>query len=291
MSARSSAKNNTFSVSSWLQSATQHLALAGVETDRLDCLVLLEDATQKDRAWLLAHPEYELSLTTHKKLDKYIVRRANHEPLAYIRGTTEFYGRQFQINKHVLVPRPESESIIDLLLAHADTLPKNCTIVDIGTGSGILAVTAKLEIPTANVIATDISAQCRLLATENAAQCKADIQVIESDLLNKFSTQKTLLSTPVILLCNLPYVPKDYSINLAAKHEPDLALFSGADGLTHYRKLFEQIVSLDTAPQLIITESLAHQHDAIKLLAHKSGYSLVGTSGLAQIYIPAGSLA
>src|SRR4051812_18952492 len=88
---------------------------AGIGTARLDAMVLLEDCLSKDRAHLLAHPELELTAEQEKLLDAQIKRRLAHEPLAYIRGKTEFYGRDFLINKYVLEPRPESETIIDLL--------------------------------------------------------------------------------------------------------------------------------------------------------------------------------
>src|SRR5215471_10178286 len=100
---------------SWLQSSTLKLTEAGITTARLDCLVLLEDETGEDRSWLLAHPEHSLQIETTQKLNKKVIQRARHEPLAYIRKKTEFYGREFYIDHHVLEPRPESETMIDVL--------------------------------------------------------------------------------------------------------------------------------------------------------------------------------
>src|SRR5690348_11619250 len=101
-------------INDWLSSATKKLENSGIVTARLDALVLAEDATGKDRSYLLAHPEFVLKGPTFHKLELQIERRLNHEPLAYIRGKTEFYGREFVIDESVLEPRPESEAIIDL---------------------------------------------------------------------------------------------------------------------------------------------------------------------------------
>src|ERR1039458_8381365 len=98
----------------WLEFATKKFKQAGIGTARLDALVLLEDATGQKRGWLLAHPEHELQRSQIKKLHTQIVRRATHEPLAYIRGKTEFYGHEFVITSAVLEPRPESETMIEL---------------------------------------------------------------------------------------------------------------------------------------------------------------------------------
>src|ERR1700678_651148 len=102
-------------VDSWLNQASVRLEAAGIGTARLDCLILLEDVTNKDRSWLLAHPEHVLSPTQLKTLAGWLDRRTKHEPLAYIRHKTEFYGREFWIDERVLQPRPESESLIDEL--------------------------------------------------------------------------------------------------------------------------------------------------------------------------------
>jgi release factor glutamine methyltransferase len=90
----------------FLKSSEAKLKQAGISSARLDCLILLEDSTHKDRSWLLAHPEYELKVLQARRLERKIGRRATHVPLAYIRGHTEFYGRHFKVNRHVLEPRP-----------------------------------------------------------------------------------------------------------------------------------------------------------------------------------------
>jgi release factor glutamine methyltransferase len=96
-----------------LHQAEKQILAAGISSARLDALILLEDALHKDRAWILAHPEYQVSSIKVNRLLRKAERRARHVPLAYIRGHTEFYGRSFKVNRHVLEPRPESETMIE----------------------------------------------------------------------------------------------------------------------------------------------------------------------------------
>jgi release factor glutamine methyltransferase len=210
-----------------------------------------------------------------KHLEAQIQQRAAHEPLAYIRGKTEFYGRTFMVNKHVLEPRPETETMIDML----KTLSiKHANIVDIGTGSGAIAITAKLELPDSSVIATDIDLKCLEVARENAKKHLVNIEFVQGDLLGPLTEDKL-----DILLCNLPYVPNNFGVNKAALHEPHLAIFGGSDGLDLYRKLFTQLDSRPTKPQHILTESLPRQHQQLAQLAQKHAYELVETQDFIQL--------
>jgi release factor glutamine methyltransferase len=261
------------SINEWLKQAQNQLISAGVVTARLDCLVLLEDCLSKDRAQILAHPELELSLIELDLLTKLIERRVQHEPLAYIRGNTEFYGRNFMVDHRVLEPRPESETIIELLKSLQ--LPKEPHIVDVGTGSGMLAITAKLEIPEAVVTAIDIDAGCLAVAAENCKKYRLDIALLKSDLLNKYQGEAD------VLLCNLPYVPDNFPINQAAQHEPRLAIFGGPDGLDLYRKLFTQLSEM---PQYILAESLPTQHAGLAQIAKEHGYKLARMDDFIQLF-------
>ena len=266
----------------WRRDAALQVTAAGVESARLDALVLLCDELGREKAWVLAHGEEPLSATTEAALNTKVMQRAQHIPLAYIRGRVEFYGREFAVNTHVLVPRPESESMIELL-KHSITHDASCTIADIGTGSGALAITAKLELPGASVFATDIDERCLEIAQKNAVKLEADITFLHGDLLSPLphinSTDHKL-----VILANLPYVPEQYPINTAASHEPALALFSGKDGLDHYTRLFAQAHALPVAPSYIVTECLMEQQDSLSTLAQQSGYQVVQTDGLAQLF-------
>ena len=264
-------------INEWVIVATKSLAAAGISSARLDCLLLLEDATNRDRAWLLAHDDEPLTIAQLDQLAGWLEHRVQHEPLAYIRGHSEFYGRRYEVTPAVLVPRPESEAMIELLL-HLE--PQPTSIADIGTGSGCLAITAALQ-PGAVVYAVDIDEACLAVARQNAVVHTAQVSFLQGDLL------EPLLELPVgpeVLLANLPYVPDDYPINHAARHEPGEALFAGADGLDAYRRLAQQLSDLATAPNIVITEALIDQHAAMKNIFNEVGYELGSTYGLAQLF-------
>ncbi|TAH34243.1 peptide chain release factor N(5)-glutamine methyltransferase [Candidatus Saccharibacteria bacterium] len=297
-------------IQTWLAQATATLESAGISTSRLDCLVLLSDSLEKDKAWLLSHPEYEIQGSEVKILNNKVAQRAKHVPLAYIRGHAEFYGREFAVNTHTLVPRPETETIIDLIKAlplrhpelvsgsmrgdirssevpHGSRLggrdDSEIVIADIGTGSGAIAITAKLEFPNAQVIATDIDQNCLETAQVNAQALGADIIPLQGDLLQPVFDLK-LDTCNLILLCNLPYVPDNFHINRAATHEPHHALFGGPDGLDLYRKLFTQTANLSRPPHYILTEALPTQHKALAEIAKAAGYTLEKTDDFIQLF-------
>lgn len=265
-------------IASWLAQATKKLETAGIGSARLDCLIMLEDELKKDRSWILAHPETVLQGSAMQDLNKKLARRKNNEPLSYIRGFTEFYGRKFIVNKDVLEPRPESETMIELLLDL--DLPKAPIIADIGTGSGALAITARLELPRATVIATDIDPKCLIVAKQNAKNLKTDIKFLEGDLLQPLPKGCALTT----ILANLPYVPDSYTINEAAGNEPRIAIFGGPDGLDLYRKMFKQINSMANKPKYILTESLPPQHKKLQNIAALSGYRLLRGQDFIQIF-------
>lgn len=262
----------------YLQDATKKLQAAGIQTARLDVLVLLENVLKRDRANLLAHPEFAIKSSEISLLNTFIAQREQHIPLAYIRGKAEFYGRYFMVNTHVLVPRPESEAMIELLLKL--DLPAGVRIADIGTGSGCLGITAALELPEATVTLLDIDKDVLGVAQNNARELNARVQVRRQDLLASYDEQLD------VALANLPYVPDAYPINQAASHEPGLALFAGSDGLDLYRTFWEQVSNLSPKPIYVLTESLSEQHDVLAELAKKAGYHIVASQGLIQVFSP-----
>lgn len=253
--------------------------LKGIHTSRLDALVLLEDIAGKDRAWLLAHPEFELKPTALKRLLEKLRRRASHEPLAYIRGKSEFYGREFMVTPDTLQPRPETETMIELL---KKLKPSNPAIVaDIGTGSGAIAISVKLEWPETEVYATEINAAALKISKKNAKRLKAGIRLYRGDLLEPLLTVDSRFS---VLLCNLPYVPDSHTINEAAMQEPRVAIFGGPDGLGLYRRLFDQVKLLSEEPAYILTESLPFQHEALADIAKSSGYTQSQKQDFIQVF-------
>lgn len=265
----------------WLQTAQSALTSAGIQTARLDALLLLAFATNNSKAHLLAHGDTQLTDLEETLLSTLLSRRLTFEPIAYIVGYKEFYGRDFQVAQSVLVPRPESENMITLLL----DLPTPRTIIDVGTGSGALAVTAKLALPSVDVYATDNNPASLEIARQNATSLHTDIAFVETDLLSAIDP---ILIKNSVLLANLPYVPEDYPINTDATHEPKTAIFSPEGGLMHYRRLFEQLNDTTKLPLAIICESLEQQHTALRLLALEHGFNHIKTLGLQQLFIPSG---
>lgn len=268
--------NSSLTTHNWLQSAVKELQAADIPTAKLDALVLLEDCLGISRANILAHTDDGLTAAQLAKLDKQIQRRKKHEPLAYIRGKTEFYGREFMVNQYTLEPRPETETMIELLQQLKPSI-----IVDVGTGSGAIAVTAKKLFPSKEVIAIDIDPKCLEVARKNAQKHNVTLTLKHADLL-----EGSALIEGTTILANLPYVPDDFSINPAAKYEPKIAIFGGADGLDLYRKMFKQIQKSDKKPSYILTESLPFQHKKLAEIAKSFGYKQTAQEDFIQMFVP-----
>lgn len=259
----------------WLVSSMVRLKEAGVPNGRTDCLVLLSDLFETDKSWVHTHPEYELDELHKRELEHKLTQRLNHIPLAYIRGFIEFYGRKFLVNSSVLIPRPESESFIELLKELQLETPR---IADIGTGSGCIGITGALELPDATVDLYDIEDAALAVARLNAGQYNLDLTFRLSDLLT------SLEDSYDVLAANLPYVPDKLITSPEITKEPALALFSGDDGLDHYRKFWQQVSELNHHPSYILTEALENQHDAITSMAQKAGYELIKIDVLVALY-------
>jgi len=230
-----------------------------------DFFLLLAYATGKEKVFLLAHPEYELAPKEKEQAEQYLARRLKHEPVAYIVGHKEFYGREFRVTPSTLIPRPETELLIESALNAISNFPwprpatagrqfpisKNIDIVDIGTGSGNIIITLAKEIKTKYPIlntryyALDISPQALAIARKNAQAHDSEkkIDFVESDLLQKFLLPQKK-NRHAIITANLPYLSSSiYQESSPDVHdyEPRTALESGHDGLDHYRMLFEML--------------------------------------------------
>lgn len=267
---------NNVNVDIWLKQASSRLKNAGVGSARLDSLILLEDELNRDRSWLLAHPEVQIKSDQARKLNTKIAQRSNHLPLAQIRGFTEFYGRKFKVNKRVLEPRVESETMIELLKELK--LPKSVIIADIGCGSGAIGITAALELHSPNVDLYDIDASCLAVSRHNSALHELHLHAFKRDLLNR------PIRSYDVLLANLPYVPNHWKINQAAAMEPKIAIFGGKDGLDLYRRFFEQAKKLEKPPKYIFTESLPPQHKELRKIASKNSYKLAKSQDFIQLF-------
>jgi release factor glutamine methyltransferase len=237
--------------------------------------VLLEDVLESDRAIILAHPERTIPTAKIAKLNTLVAQRAQHVPLAYIRGKAPFFGREFIVNPHVLIPRPETEIMLELLKKLP--MPTAPLVADVGTGSGCIGITAALELPGARVSLYDLDPLALNVAAQNAQQLHAEVTCMQSDVL-------TNLTRADVITANLPYVPNDYGINRAAGHEPERAIFGGKDGLSVYRRFWLQAGALAHTPHFILTESLPEQHAAMRELAKKAGYNQLKAENFIQVF-------
>ena len=194
-------------INEWLRDATNELADAMLPSPNLDAEIILAHTIKHPRTYLHAHGDEEISPRTEDIANARIDLRTDRVPVAYIIGHKEFYGRKFQVNPSVLIPRPESEQLITLLkqlLPDTAALPgvESKRLVDIGTGSGCLGVTAKLEFPELSVALTDINRHALAVAKKNAELTGAKVDTFVSDLLADYPY------SPDIVLANLPYVDR-----------------------------------------------------------------------------------
>lgn len=216
------------------------LAGASRESQR-DAASLLCRALGKDRAWILAHPDVILTPTALQRFSELLNRRAKHEPMQYILGEQEFYGLRFEVSPAVLIPRPETEHLVEAALAcwPVDTPAR---VADVGTGSGAIAIALAHERPLFEITAIDLSPQALQIAERNAQshQVSARVRFLESDLLEAVAGDRFN-----IIVSNPPYVPSAEQLELqVSAWEPHGALFAGEDGLAIYRRLIPQAKDL-----------------------------------------------
>jgi len=222
-----------------LGEVVRELQRGGLEL--LEIRMLIECACGLSAVKQIAHPEFRLSTTQWQKLRALAQRREAGEPMAYLIGRRDFFGRSFQVDARVLIPRPETELLIDLALSH---LPQSGRVLDLGTGSGAIAVTLACERRNAEVIATDLSAAALEVAQANATQLGARVRFIESDWFASLDAELFDL-----ILANPPYIAtNDAHLDQGdLRHEPRLALTDGADGLNALRSII-QVAPLHLKP-------------------------------------------
>ena len=222
-----------------LAEATNALAGSDLKRARLEAGSLLSHVMNRDRTFILAHPEHTLDPDLLVRFQSLVLRRAAGEPLQYLTRHQEFFKLDFEVTPEVLIPRPESEAIVEIAL---ELLPadRGSRFADVGTGSGCLAISILHELPNASGIATDISAAALAVARCNAqTQRVADrLQLIESDLLTAIPGGEQF----ELIVSNPPYVPDDDidSLQREVKREPRSALAGGSDGLDVIRRLLHE---------------------------------------------------
>ena len=236
--------------------------------DTLDLEVLLAHTLDKPREFILTHPEHRLKLLDVFRFKKYANQRMKGKPMAYILGHKEFYGLDFLVNKHTLIPRPETELMVELLMKNINdtcNLPTgqagmihDTCIVDVGTGSGCIITSVAKTIGERKTNDTpyryfgvDISEDALKIARKNARinGVAENIPFLHSDLLSVFMQNENyeLRNTDLLILANLPYLSDEIFASApidVRNYEPKTALYSASDGLAHYEKLLGQLKSI-----------------------------------------------
>lgn len=244
------------SIKDLLAQATEKLQKANIKDARHNATLLLMDLLNCNKAYLLAHNKDILSSEIAEHYQRFIERRSKGEPPQYILGYQEFYGRKFTVNPNVLIPRPETELIIELVIKLVKELnilqPK---ILDVGTGSGSIAITLACELHLSQITAIDISSRALKVAQENASkhQVADRINWIYSDLVKELSPIEQFH----FCCANLPYISPNEKNELAKEvrdYEPELALFAPEEGLALTKKLFNDVVPLIYSGGYLICE-------------------------------------
>ena len=226
----------TSSVKMQVRRGTQLLKAISREPQR-DAALLLCRILGKDRAWMLAHPNVPLASAQILSYEALLARRAKHEPMQYILGEQEFYGLPFSVTPDVLIPRPETEHLVEAALERLP-IDQPASIADVGTGSGAIAVTLAHARPLAQIAALDLSQPALQIARANAEalQVSDRVRFLESDLLTAVAGERFDL-----IVSNPPYVPEGEILEPQVRDwEPSAALYAGPDGLSIYERLIPQ---------------------------------------------------
>ena len=234
------------------------------ETPSLDTQVLFAHVLEKPRSWILAHPEIPLGDDQINALELSLSRLEAGEPLPYVLGAWEFYGLDFILTPDVLIPRPETELLVERALNWLKANPLRRLAVDVGTGSGCIAIALAAHIPDVSFLATDISLPALKVARANVVKhvLQERIACIQADLLPATKAKFDLVCA------NLPYIPKDVLTTLAVYcREPDLALNGGEGGLVWIQELLLQAPKQVAPGSLLLMEIEAGQGEVVSRLA------------------------
>jgi len=275
------------------------------DTPALDASVLLAHVVNKSRTWVMAHPELTLTTLQQKQLDDSLAQLKEGKPFPYVLGHWEFFGLDFDATPDVLIPRPETELLVENAIAWLGKNPSHpLSIADVGTGSGAIAISIAHHIPNARILATDISAKALQIARQNAKKHGVNdrIEFIKCDLLpnhkqqiTNFTSNSLYPSTLTLLCANLPYIPTNTLRGLSIYgREPSLALDGGTDGLKLFRKLMKiapEWMAPNSLILLEIEETLGEQttqltHDYLPSAQIQLHHDLTGRDRLLEIKLP-----
>ncbi len=243
------------------------------DSPRAEIEWLLCSLLKTDRLQIYLKYDMPVSDAMLKTLRSWIKRREKKEPLQYITGACEFYGREFCVNSDVLIPRPETERIIDIAIREYKKINQRPSILDIGSGSGCISITMALEISASNVLGLDSSSNANKLARENSLKLKAkNVLFHDMDILSNFPTEKF-----DIVISNPPYIPKNELNTImpdVINFEPHIALTDSFDGLTFYRRYAKLCQNLVRDNGIFLLEvGIGNHCDEVEKIFRIEGYN------------------
>ena len=250
------------------------LKTAGIDESRNEANLLLMHALDRDRTFLLAHSEEDLLLNQFDRYRSLVARRAEGYPLQYLTGHQEFFKLDFEVTPDVLIPRPETEVIVEvgIEILKDEAAP---SFADLGTGSGAIAISVLQELPQARATAVDVSAAALAVAKRNAERHGVidRLRLIESDLFSSIDPQESF----ALIVSNPPYVPaSDLShLQREVRHEPVVALDGGPDGLIVIRRLLRDAPDFLCARGHLVFEIGFNQHEAVKAVIDDAVWKLI----------------
>lgn len=241
-------------------------------TPIIDIEVILQFVLKKKKTYLYTYPEKKLNRVQEKNLRTLFNKRLKGMPIAYITEHKDFYGLNFLVNKNVLIPRPETEILVEEVLNYLKDNKSN-SVADIGVGSGAIIVSLGVNTKNIKLYGTDISSDAIKLAKTNARKHKVlnKIKFLKGNLLSPLKS-----INPDVIVANLPYIEEKQKLSpkttdtIGLKYEPKNALYGGSDGLKYYIKLFNQIKDYNFTPKALFFEIGHNQADSIQKLANKS---------------------
>ena len=258
----------------WLHQAKKQID--GLDAELIATRIV--GGAEADRSFLVSHNEQELTLSEEQKLNEWLERRWTGEPLAYIMGEKEFCGRKFKVTPAVLIPRPETETLVDMV--ESLELVDGARILEVGTGSGCVAITLALDLPRVKVVASDVSEDALKIARENNRRFEKKVKFVRSDLLEKFRGDEF-----EVVVANLPYVDRDWGwLDCATlDFEPEIALYSDKGGLEIYERFLEQVRDFIKVKYVVI-EADPCQHETLTRMAQRRGLKKIAEKGFGLVF-------
>lgn len=255
----------------WRNTAKQRLEAEGISSAGIDTQLLITHVLKKDKSFVLAHPEHKLTEENVTSLDALLARRAQHEPMAYLLGTKEFYGLPFKADDRALIPRGETETMVQAAIDWLKDKPAGQIVADIGTGAGSIIISLAHTAPNHTYLATEFGTDALALAQENATNLtETPIAFFEGNLAEPLLADYT--GKVNLFAANLPYIPTGRLVSLdptVTYFEPNLALEGGTTGLELYQELLPQAQQLVAPGALVLFEHDDDQGEQLRDLVKK----------------------